>query len=458
MNPDRRDIVLGVAALAALPRTAFAAEQRTVSIEAFGAVPGQDARPAILAAVQSLAETGGGTVIIPNNGVGGWRISGETRIETSNIRIELHDDLQLTTTEPSAALSFVGSPARPLIDVGVVCPGRKCRIDGNGRNMRGYRYVAGPSFPALHFAHCHRPFAGNLHAFNGLVNSLLFEFCGDPRHVDCDGSDAQYDNGISVNFYPLYRRHNPEGPLLWTNSYGLRPRAWNNKGIGIALYAAVGNVLEWPASWNNGNDIAALPTNGGGISIEHNTASRDPAAAGRDSHTVITGADVHDNYNIGIIATARGVKLVSPRIRRTRRPRIRPNRTTAYGSNLLVFGYGAVEVVDGLSEDAGQHGAVLLATNTHDYPDLAWDGTIVRSYGHGIWGRGISLVTTSDRSVVEDSGAGTPARVRDVRLDNTGSAYNPVGGRAVIGGRIGTAQPGTPTTIDLSADAGLWTR
>lgn len=451
-------MLFGGALLAAPPRATLARGTRIVSIEEFGAVPGTDARPAILAAVQSLADTGGGTLIIPRNRAGGWWIKGETRIQTSKIRIELYDHIRLTTTEPSAGLSFIGSPSAPLADVSIVCPARKCRIDGNGRNMRGYRYAPGKSFPALHFAHCHRPFAGNVHAHNGLVNSLLFEFCGDPKHIDCDGSDAEFDNGISVNFYPLYRRLDPNLPPIWTNSHGIRPRAWNNRGIGIALYAACGNVIDTPSSWNNGNDVATMPTSGGGMSIEHNTEAKDALEAGRDSQTLVKNANVYGNYNIGIIATASGVRLISPRIRRTRRPQFRPNKTTAYGSNLLVFGYGSVEVIDGLSEDAGEHGAMLLATNTSVYPSLIWDGTIVRSRSYGLWGRGISVVTTSERTVIQGARVDSPDKTRNVRLDNTGSAYNPMAGRALIGGRIGATKSSPAEAIDMSAGPKIWTR
>jgi len=93
MNSNRRNTLVRMAAIAALPRSSVAAEAeaRVVSIKAFGAVPGADVRPAILAAVQSLAASGGGTVVIPRSGLDGWQLSGETRIEASNIRIELHD-------------------------------------------------------------------------------------------------------------------------------------------------------------------------------------------------------------------------------------------------------------------------------------------------------------------------------------------------------------------------------
>jgi len=58
---------------------------------------------------------------------------------------------------------------------------------------------------------------------------------------------------------------------------------------------------------------------------------------------------------------------------------------------------------------------------------------------------------------VENSGEGNAVGMANIRLDNSGTNYNPGGGRAIISGRVGS-RTGPAEAVELNVKTNIWRR
>lgn len=385
-----------------------------VDITQVGARFGQDILAAYTSAAAAIKEINdGGRLVIPR--VGGWFTSSDLLVQVSNIHVELFDDVRTTKTTKSCVFRFEApDPAVPITNVGISCPGRRCKIDGNGAAVTGFTYAPGYAYTAVHFIYCDRPYARNIWAYNGLMGSLLFDRCGRPKAVDCDGSHAIYDNGVSINFYPSWLTYDEDDPSTWTNGEIIRCSAWANRGFGIVNYAAIGMVMDSCVVWDNGNDIPDYPGFGGGMSVEADYTNSEKA--NRDSRTTVIGMTMAANRNYSAFITAPGVTFIAPIFEGVKAPVVRPNADNLYGNDLYVSGTGSFRVTNGKIRDSAKHGIFALSNGTYT-PSVEWDGSIERSGLSNINARGASRVIVSPRSVM-DQALGSVA----VNVDNSGGA------------------------------------
>lgn len=425
-------LMLGGAVCAAPCKSYAAVAITRINVNDFGVSPGKDARPAIIAALAKLKAMGGGVLVMPK--IGGYQISDTVLIDFSNCTIELSDTIALTKRTKASAILFSGQFKSPISNVGITGIGARQIIDGNGKSMAGYNYsIADTYYSAVLFRWCDNWQATNIHTRNGLVNCLRAFQCGWGAITDCDASFAVYDNGHSVDFNPPYRKFSASDPKTWSRARIIRSRVWNCNGLGIASYAATGVVVSDAHVWLCGNDVAEQPNNGGGISLEGNfTKVVDPAIP--DYRCVIIRAKIENCYNQGIHISAHGSRVVNSTVTGTKAPKQRVNRLGLYGSNVVVLGKGSVTIEGSTLSDAGLHGIVALAAEGFT-PDISFDGSILRSAGHGIYGRNVGTLVVTPASVISQSGA-TPDRC-GVKVERAGFAVRGYGNTTVLlSGRV----------------------
>lgn len=417
----------GGAALVGIGQTDILERFRSVSVSIteFGASGISDCLAACQDALAVVSAAGGGTIVFPHQGLGGWRLSDTFVVNVDNVCVSLLDDVVLTKATAARAISFAKTGSVTLNNVALVAPNRKCTVNGNGASMSGYTYnPSGTLYPAVSFDYCNGVVCQNIHATNGLVNSLLFQFCRNHTVIDCDGSDAFYDNGISTNFALDYNGYSATDPSTWANGKFIRCRGFGNAAVGITNYGGYGIVFKDCQTWDNGQDVAGstLPW-GGGISVEAN------GTINRDSATTIINPVCIGNRNYDLFVSAPGVTVINPDFRNTIKPVNRTDTISAYGSSIIALGLATVSVTSGKINSPGLHGIRQLATNGN-FPTVIWDGEIANAGSHGIYGQGIARLDVSRRSRINTCvGDG-------VFLANTGAGFNPGAGEANVSGAI----------------------
>ncbi|MCJ2183130.1 hypothetical protein MTR62_10565 [Novosphingobium sp. 1949] len=407
----------------------------------FGASGSGDCLAAFNGALSAARSAGGGTIVFPEQGQGGWRLGGTAIIDADNVTIDLRDDVTLTRTTPCSTFRFGKDNGATLRAVKLLCSGRKATIDGNGHAMTGYAYNARkPIYPAVEFRNCDGVTVENVHVTNGLVNCLLVRFSSNIVLQDCDGSHSVYDNGISVNFALNYHAYDPQDSRTWTNARLIRCRGFDNNAVGITNYGGYGHTWTDCEAWGNGQDrTEGLPW-GGGMTVEMNGHNL------RDSRTTIINPKCHDNRNYDLLASTFGVTLIKPDFRGPKAPVVRQDRTSSYGSNLIVFGRGGVKVVAGTFANAGRDGIRLLATGPGNYPSLDFDGIISSPADYGIHGVGIAEVKVSNASQIIDAGKA------GIQLKNINPRYNKGGGVAILNPGVIRNCGGLAIAIDSLGD------
>lgn len=389
----------------------------SVSILEYGASGALDCLAAFNLALAAVKAAGGGTIVFPYQGLGGWRISDTATIDASNIHISLHDNVILTKTTKSSAFLFTGaSRTSRLSNVSISGVGGVRQVDGNGRNVSAYSYSTKDSFySALLFRWCDNWSATKVYGYSGLVNCLRAFQCGPGEFTDCQASDAVFDNGITVEFDPGSTWSDTD-PTTWSNAKIVRGSAWNcSRGFGISSYAATGVVIDSPTVWSCGNDDPAHVVSGGGISVEGDYFS--PGTDQRNRRVRIIQPKVNYCWNAGLFVSARGVQALSPSVANTRAPVKRTSAAGELGANIFVTGSGTLELVKGRST-GGVHGVCSLGTSftfsatlTRNSPTITVSGLSTGSMapggvlvGTGIPGR--STVNGGTKIIDGPSGGG----------------------------------------------------
>ncbi|MCJ2183131.1 hypothetical protein MTR62_10570 [Novosphingobium sp. 1949] len=396
----------------------------SVLITEFGASGLEDCLAAFNAALAAVKAAGGGTIVFPYQGKGGWNLGGTAVVDADNVTIQLYDDVNMTSSVPCTTFRFEKPDGATLKNAKLICPGRKCTIDGNGASMSGYTYSAYATiYPAVEFRTCDGVIVDNVHVTNGLVNCLLVRFSSNILLQDCDGSHAVYDNGISINFALDYAGYDANDPHTWTNARLMRCRGFDNNAVGITNYGGYGHTWTDCEAWGNGQDYSDDLPWGGGMTVEMN------GTYDRDSRTVIVNPKCTSNRNYDLLCSARGVKVIKPEFKNTIAPTTRQDSTATYGSSIIVYGYATLDVSGyGTIDSPGKSGIRVLATTA--FPSLAWDGKIMNTANYGIHGQGVALLEVSERSMIDG------AVSSGIYVSNANAAYNQGGGEVRVAGSI----------------------
>jgi hypothetical protein len=440
MECDRRafaTVALTAALVGAFPVKASPARAARIDVTKFGAHVGKDCRPAIMAGLDALRQSGGGTLVLPP--IGGYHISDTVEIDFSPCHIELHDDIALTNTNKSSAFIFRGQKSSPLTDVSIAGIGNIKKIDGNGRSMKNYVYTTKDTFySCVLFISCIRWHISNIYAYNGLVNCIRAIQCGIGEDVDCDASHSEYDNGHSIDFDPSWRSWSADDPSSWSRAKILRCRAWQCSGLGITSYAASMVAIIDAEVWECGNDIASQPNNGGGISVEGNVGNSSLPDTRNYGGSIIR-AKVHDCWNQGLHISAAGTSLRSSDIRGTRAPRNRPNKAGLYGSNILIFSAASLNVTASTLSKSDRHG-IGMAAAAGQLPTLDFTGQIINAGASGVFCYSIAKLIISKGSTISNCGT-TPYDcgivVQDITINAKSSQFVDIAG--TISGSSGYA-------------------
>lgn len=394
------------------------------------ATDGNDWRPAATRAVALLALNGGGRLVFPYRG--GYQISDAIVVSSSNIVIELQDDVTLTKTSatsasPCSAFRFIGTTAAYIENVGLVAP-RRVTVDCNGRNVIGYAHVGGSSSAVADhhgvlFRFCKNIRSQNVYAYNGLIGCFTAQYCLGGAVVNPDVSHSVYDNGLYVfNNGEHVAPFDAEDPSTWSNVTVLNLRAWNCANHGGGSFGAVGVTYINPKIWSCGNNTGAADAGpAGGLGVEYDGAN--PA---RDYHFTAINPQVVGSYGFGIRTNCKGTKIKGGFVRRTRIPTAYADSGASpiWGSGLFVQSGAADCEFDIDVQDCERYG-MRMASGTAGgvtyYPGAKFRGTISGCAERAIRGNGISYLELDPSCVFSGNGnaanvaAGT---VSTVDIDN----------------------------------------
>lgn len=404
-----------------------------VSIEQMGATSGADAYAAAVAAVAAVSTiSSGGVVVFPHVGGGGWQISDGITISTSNVHIELYDDVALTKTTSATAIFFDGGlDASEITNVSLKGIGLRRLVDGNGRNMTDYpAYIEGamPNASAVMFRNCTNWLCENIHGYNGYVTSIRANYGGYGVVRECDGSDAVYDNGISIEGDPYGTTWSDTDPETWAQVDVVKCSAWGNESFGMTAYAATAVTFSECLAYANGNDDVAKFHDGGGFGAEADSFST-AAVARRDHRVHFHGCRSISNHTQGLHITAAGT-VWDGEIDNTIAPVNRPNPNLFWGNNVNIFAAGSL-VGSGTNKRAGGGGIHAYATVSgadHFYPSLRWTGEISTTTKGGIYGQGIDWLEVVGAKL-KTIGV---AAASGVKVENDGANYNDGAGRVLV--------------------------
>ena len=225
----------------------------------------------------------------------GYNTSQQIKI-TFPLYLQFDSDLRGSFTTKQSVVLFEGQysttdETKLLKGCGFIGNGSAI-VDGNGRNITDYTYsTADTYYSCVLFKWCDAPIMSRVRGYNGLVNCLRTFQCRRPVIHDCEGFDAKWDNGISLDFdAPIYQANDPN-----TWSYGIisNCRGYDNRnGLGIVSYGAVMRMrMVGCQAWNNGvknpAELSASGVIGGGISIEddfNNQHTKVPRIVVSDCH------------------------------------------------------------------------------------------------------------------------------------------------------------------------------
>lgn len=406
------------------------------SLLSFGVVlPGVDCRALILAALAALKARGGGVLLLPYIGGGGYVVSDKITIDFSNCIILLGDDIRLTKTSKSALFVFSGaSRAEKISNVALVGYGRKSMVDGNGAYMSGYTYsLVDNLYSPILFRWCVNWRIENIWATNGLVNAIRGYQVGAGIDIDCDASNTIYDNGHSIEFDPT--TWTSGDPTSAASSGIIRPRAWECRGYGVTAYAAARIQIDGARVWscgNDGSDGATYNVVGGGISVEIDASD----SSAHDLRATIIDPQVDDCYGAGISLTERLTQIFGGRISGMKRTSVKPDPIDGNGSGLRLLGRGEAETFGLKIEKSGGNGIVLVASGGL-FPSLRFDGEVRESVRRAIYARGVASLEISPNSLIEnnvDDGVSYPSTIY---VSNSGGTnYNQNAGRFRASGAI----------------------
>lgn len=316
------------------------------------AVAGVDSYDSIMDAISLVKSHGGGTVRLPHIGGAGYYIRDTILVDGSNISLEICDNVLLNKTTRSSAITFKGTFGNHISNVSLIGIGAIQTINGNGLGMTTGGFptysdladdgVASFFYSAVNFAWCDNWSCENIHATNGLMNSLRVVQCGAGSIKKCVGSYAVYDNGGSIDFNPSNKTFSETDPETWSNAVVEDFVAHHNESLGLTAYGAVGVKFIRPFLYANGNDDPSKPHNGGGLSVENDLRNMT-----RNARCTIIDPTIMGNYSYGIFVSIPGVSLIGGNIENTIVPTARiaaqSDVTATKGSNITVLAAGNIK-------------------------------------------------------------------------------------------------------------------
>lgn len=430
-----------------------------------GATSSVDSYPLIAAAVAKAKAAGGGTVVLPHIGGGGYRVSEVVVVDFDDCTILVDDDVSLTKTTALAAVgpdaasasgvngismcvfAFLGKLTGPTENrryikrprlIGL----RKIRIDGNGSNCTDYTYSvgsAGNHLSVLFFgtinAECR-----NIYAYNGLVGCVTTGYSPGAIVEDCDASHSVYDNGIySLQNMEHLAALDENDPATWGNQRIINCRAWECRNHGIGSFGSVGTVVVNPKIWNCGNNTPQSDGAGGyidagpagGLGIEYNNS--DPL---RNYHFTAINPEVTGSYGFGIRTNCKGTRIIGGFVRGTKLP-----TSYAFSSLYDTWGHGifvqsgADAVIECDTEGNARDGIYMIG-ETHA-PSLRYKGRIAGNERRAITGFGVALLDMStDCSVIGNGTAGATPSSPVYAIEINNSPSNTDAGTVIIAGRF----------------------
>ena len=412
------------------------------------ATPNQDCLADVTEKLAKIKASGGGTLIFPFIGGGGYKTSGQIKATgIDNLTIVLMDDLAYTGTSRIDSVLLVEGTISPAdyCERPALISYNNAKIDANGRNIVGYVHPT-PGQPGtmvgVHFRYCKDIEIRGIYVYNGIAGGLMAQYCIGGTIADCSASDVLYDNGIYIyNNGEHYGSISDTTPDRWANIHVVNAKAWNCANHGIGVYGAVGCTFDNPKVWNCGNNTvngpdgfprAAGPAGGIGLEFDSNT---DPNAL-LNYRLEINNPQVTGSFGFGIRTNCKGTKINGGFVRGTKIPTNHTDDATVpiWGSGVFVQTAGEADITGSIKiENSERHGLRIQGNSVGaKYPSVTFDGEITGSGSEAVQAIGVTLVSISPTSIIRDNGQVAGGKTA-VNISN--QALNSGNGTVILAGR-----------------------